>query len=235
MLTLEGRLETICAEKHSVTNQLVLLGADVDQHRADLELVLREAAPLLRTSSAALHVRAGGSDDMKTAGFSGLSPSAPLLNVTQSVSSTMRSLVALANELPGTKEALRACQGSADRLQGVVRSLEIANQVSQRENQSLRHQLFGRNAVDGSSMGPRAQTDAAPPLLLTPGNKDKDGIDVATTPAQPPAANVVVHATPSEALIEQHRRELVSLQQKYKSGSSRLQQAKASFSAMKKS
>lgn len=208
VLTLEGRLESLSAERQLLAKQHMLLSADVEQHRAELVLVIREAVPVLR----ACHVvgapidAVGGSAVSPGLAISGnafasdgFSATLPLLDVTQRMSSTVRSLLGAANELAGTKDALRSCQGSADRLQGVVRSLEVANQVSQRENQSLRHQLYGQVTGGASCFDPQQPfTDV----------EDIDSATIEHSTYNRPA----VPATPSEALIEQHRRDQLETQ-----------------------
>ena len=208
VLTLEGRLESLSAERQLLAKQHMLLSADVEQHRADLGLVIREAIPVLR----ACHVLDAPVDAMgpssaspgtatlgNIVAFDGFSANLPLLDVTQRMSSTVRSLLGAANELAGSKDALRSCQGSADRLQGVVRSLEVANQVSQRENQSLRHQLFGQVTGTASSFG-HFQPSAS--------GEEIDSSVIEHSPRHHPA----VPATPSEAVIEQHRRDHMDTQ-----------------------
>lgn len=54
------------------------------------------------------------------------------------------------------KEALRTSQQTIDQLNNVVRSLEGAQQASQRENQALRTQLFGAG-LSGSAAPPSMQ------------------------------------------------------------------------------
>lgn len=155
VLTLESRLENVGADKQLIDSRYMLLTSEVQQHRTDINLVLREIGPIL---TGVLHERTGSEKsgginlDQHFFPLEEFSERTPLPEVTQKVATTLRGLSAVVHQLEGTKVALRACKGSVDRLQGVVRSLEIANQVTQRENQSLRHQLFGQTSNSNVSI-----------------------------------------------------------------------------------
>ena len=98
----------------------MLLTSEVQQHRTDINLVLREIGPIL---TGVLHERTGSEKsvginlDQHFFPLEEFSERTPLPEVTQKVATTLRGLSAVVHQLEGTKVALRACKGSVDRLQ----------------------------------------------------------------------------------------------------------------------
>ena len=98
----------------------MLLTSEVQQHRADINFVLREIGP---SFTGVLHEKTGRERDgginldQQFFPLEEFSERTPLPEITQKVATTLRGLSATVHQLEGTKVALRACKGSVDRLQ----------------------------------------------------------------------------------------------------------------------